>query len=414
METVKKALNKYKDLLILSILAVMIGAVVGAIDTLFGKGLLAITDIRNHYVYQFVPFLPLAGLLIVLLYSKIGKNSIKGMALLFSVRFQEEDSIPKRMVPLAILSTWITHLFGGSAGREGVAVQIGGTVAHSVGKRLRIQNASKILLITGMAAGFAGLFHTPIAATFFAMELFIAGSVEYSAFIPSVIAAYLASYTSYAFGLEEFGIKLNCSFHMNALFILKMVLLGILFGVVGGMFAYILNWSRSFFSKHIPNVFFRILIMGCILSVFIMILHKGRYAGSGSNLIQAALTDERIYGYDWLFKFLLTILTMSAGFQGGEVTPLFSIGASLGAVLAPMLGLPKEFIAALGYVAVFGSGTNTILAPILIGGEIFGYEYLPYFFIVSVIAYTFNGNKSIYPSQKILEKLKLDLKKQKE
>jgi len=166
MLELKKILNNYKDVFLLGVVAVIIGIVIGAIDTIFGKVLLHVTNIRNNYTYQIVPFLPLAGVLIVFAYLKIGKNSIKGMSLIFSVRFKEEDTIPLRLVPLAMVGTWLTHLFGGSAGREGVAVQIGGTVAHSIGRRFSIKDSSKILLVTGMAAGFAGLFQTPIAAIF--------------------------------------------------------------------------------------------------------------------------------------------------------------------------------------------------------------------------------------------------------
>lgn len=402
MLTTKKTLNNYKDIFLLGFISIVIGIIIGTIDTLFGKVLLEITNIRNNHAFQLIPFLPLAGILIIFAYSKIGKNSIKGMSLIFSARF-EGDTIPKRLIPLAMVSTWLTHLFGGSAGREGVAVQIGGTVAHSIGKQLSINNSSKILLIAGMAAGFAGLFQTPIAATFFAMEVFTAGSVENGALLPCIISSFVASYTSKALGLEEFGINFNCSLELNVHLILKMVLLGILFGIVGGLFAYTSNLSKKFLSKNISNPMLRIFIIGCILSVLLLFLHKGRYAGSGSNLIEAAFFNEKIYRYDWLFKFLLTILTMSAGFQGGEVVPLFSIGASLGAVISPILGLPINFVSALGYTAVFGSATNTILAPIFIGGEVFGYDYLPYFFIVSAIAYVFNGNKSIYSAQKILD-----------
>ena len=399
--TTKKTLNNYKDIFLLGFISIVIGIIIGTIDTLFGKVLLEITNIRNNHAFQLIPFLPLAGILIIFAYSKIGKNSIKGMSLIFSARF-EGDTIPKRLIPLAMVSTWLTHLFGGSAGREGVAVQIGGTVGHSIGRRLSIKNSSKILLITGMSAGFAGLFQTPIAATFFAMEVFIAGSVEYCALFPCIIASFVASYTSHALGLEEAGVKLNCSFELNVYLILKLALLGSLFGIIGGLFAYLLNSSKNFFSKRISNPILRIFIIGCILSVLILLLHKGRYAGSGTNLIGAVFSNEKIYSYDWLLKSILTILTLSAGFQGGEVTPLFSIGASLGAMIAPILGLPNEFVSALGYIAVFGSATNTILAPIFIGGEVFGYNYLPYFFMVSAIAYVFNGNKSIYSAQKVL------------
>ncbi|HHV98333.1 MAG TPA: voltage-gated chloride channel protein [Clostridiaceae bacterium] len=401
-KTLSKTLSNYKDVLLFGLIAIVIGIIVGAIDTLFGKVLLEINNIRNNHVFILIPLLPLAGVLIIFTYSKIGENSIKGMSLIFSVEFNEEDTIPKRLVPLAIVGTWLTQLFGGSAGREGVAVQIGGTVAHSIARRISIKNSSKILLISGMSAGFAGLFQTPMAAAFFAMEVFIAGSVEYCALFPCIIASFAASYTSHALGLEKFSMNLNCPLELNVYLVLKLALLGILFGITGGLFAFSLNLSRKFLSKRISNPILRIFIIGCILSVLLLLLHKGRYAGSGTNLIEASFLNEKIYVYDCLLKFLLTILTMSAGFQGGELVPLFSIGASMGAVVSPILGLPGRFVSALGYVAVFGSATNTILAPIFIGGELFGYDYLPYLFIVTAIAYVFNGNKSIYSAQKIL------------
>lgn len=403
MLSFKKILSNYKDIFLLGFIAIIIGLIVGGIETVFGKVLLEVTNIRSNYVLLLTPFLPLAGILIAFTYSKIGKNSIKGMSLIFSTGFDEKETIPKRLVPLTMVSTWLTHLFGGSAGREGVAVQIGGTVGHAVGRKLGIrENKGKILLLTGMAAGFAGLFHTPLAAIFFALELLTAGVVEYSALFPCIIGAFVANYTSQALGLERSTVNLNLTLELNGPLILKILLLGIIFGIIGGLFAYTLNFAKKFFSKKFSNPILRIFIMGCVISALILLLHKGRYSGLGSNLITAAFSNGKVYAYDWILKFILTILTLSVGFQGGEVTPLFSIGASLGAVIAPFFGLPVEFTAALGYVALFGSGTNTILAPIFVGGEIFGFNYLPYFFIVSAIAYVFNGNKSIYSGQKTL------------
>lgn len=406
MTEVKKTINHYRDVLLLGLVAVAVGIVVGAVETLFGRVLSEISAIRSNYVLQFTPFLPLAGMLIAFTYSRIGKNSIKGMNLIFSAAFKEEDNIPLRMVPLLIGSTWLTHLFGCSSGREGAAVQIGGAVAHSVGKRLNIRDSSKILVITGMAAGFAGMFRTPVAAIFFAMEVLTAGLVEYCALFPCIAASFSASFTSQILGLEKLTFNLNEELELNIPLILKAALLGVLFGIVGGLFAYVLNLFRKFLSDRIANPVLRIFIIGCALSVLLLLLHKGRYSGSGENLINAAFLNEKIYGYDWLFKFILTIMTMSAGFQGGEVTPLFSIGAALGTVISPVFGLPHEFAAALGFIAVFGSATNTILAPVFVGAEVFGYEYLPYYFIVSAVAYVFNGNKSIYPKQRIIDDLK--------
>jgi H+/Cl- antiporter ClcA len=392
----RKIVENYKNIVFLGVLALFVGVVIGAIDTLFGRVLIEITQFRTQHFQWLIPFLPFAGMLIIAIYRNIGKDSLKGMSLLFSAGFDESASIPKRLVPLVILSTWITHLFGGSAGREGVAVQIGGTVAYTIGRKIKGQNSARIMLITGMAAGFAGLFQTPIAATFFAMEVMTAGVIEYYALFPCLIAAFTASYTSHLLGLERFHILLELPLQPNASLIGKVLLLGILFGILGGLFAHALHYCKSFYSKYLKNPILRIFILGIILSICLLFLHQGRYSGLGTNLISSSFSEEKIYGYDWLLKFLFTIVTLSAGFQGGEVTPLFSIGSCFGIAAAYLLGLPPKFAAALGYAAVFGSATNTILAPIFIGVEVFGFEYLPYFFAVSAIAYVFNGNKSIY------------------
>lgn len=401
MNTLKKFLAHYKDILVLGFIAIIIGFFVGGIDFLFGEILIEITLLRDNNIFLLIPFLPFAGMFIIYIYSKIGKNAIQGMSLIFAAGFDEDKTIPKRLVPLIMIGTWITHLFGGSAGREGVAVQIGGTVAHTVGRKINIKNSSKILLITGMAAGFAGLFQTPLAAIFFALEVLTAGTLEYSALFPCIIASFTASYTTHRLGLEKFIVPLNYTSEISGLLIFKAILLGILFGIIGGLFAHILHFFKGYLGKQIKNPILKIFITGCVLTILLLLFHKGRYSGLGTNLINASFSHGKIYAYDWILKFLLTILTLSAGFQGGEVTPLFSIGSCLGAAVSGLMGLPVEFTAALGYVSVFGSATNTLLAPIFIGAEVFGYDFILYFFIVSAVAYVFNGNKSIYSAQRL-------------
>lgn len=256
------------------------------------------------------------------------------------------------------------------------------------------------MLITGMAAGFGGLFETPFAATFFALEVLVVGKLEYLALFPALIAAFVASYVSHFLGLEKFSINLDVAVTMDSQTIFKMIILGMVFGVVGGLFAYILGYSKQFIGNKIPDLSKRIFFVGILISFLLLIFHMGRYSGLGTNLIAASFSGESIYGYDWLIKFLLTILTLATGFQGGEVTPIFSIGASLGVWLAPLFGLPVEFVAALGYASVFSSATNTLIAPALIGAEVFGFNYLPYFLLTVCISYIFNGNHSIYKGQK--------------
>ncbi len=396
-------MKDFKNLTILGILGIPIGFIIGIIDTIFGKTLLKITDIRQTYPILLIPFLALAGVIIVYCYNKWGGKSSKGMGLIFEVAQGKEEKIPLRLIPFIILSTWATHLFGGSAGREGVAVQLGATFSNWVGNKINIKDTRKIFLITGMSAGFAGLFQTPIAAIFFAVEVLIAGSIHYRALIPAITASFMASTTSHLLGLEKFTFPLSLNINLDFLTILKLIILGIIFGLIGGSFAICLKYAKTFFTNKIKNPIIRIFIIGIILSIIFLILYKGRYSGLGTNLINASFYNEKIYVYDWVLKFILTIITLSIGFQGGEVTPLFSIGASLGVILASLFGLPIEFVASLGYISIFGSATNTFFAPIFIGGEVFGYTYIPYFFIVMAFAYTFNFNKSIYSLQKINE-----------
>ena len=238
------------------------------------------------------------------------------MGMVFEAGHAEREAIPLRLVPFVICATWLTHLFGGSAGREGVAVQL-------------------------------------------------AAAPEWSA---------------------ELALELTA--------------LGIVFGLTGAAFAFCLKRAKELAQNRLKNPVLRALVMGVALSPVLYLLYRGRYCGLGTNLINASLAGEPIYAWDWALKLALTVLTLSAGFQGGEVTPLFSIGASLGAALAGLLGLPAAFCAALGYAAVFGSATNTLLAPALIGAEVFGWAAAPHFFAVCALAYAVNGCRSIYSGQK--------------
>lgn len=397
----KRIGRSYADQLMLGVIGIPVGIMIGCMDTVFGKVLLFLSDVRDLHPVWFLPFLPVAGILIAYAYLKFGGKSSKGMSLVFQVGHGEEEVIPLRLIPFVVTGTWLTHLFGGSAGREGVAVQIGAALSHWIGRRTGIRNASQIFLVTGMAAGFAGLFRTPIAAVLFALEVLAAGELRYEALFPAITAAFSASTTSGILGLEKFVFELKEGVTLDISMTGKLLLLGIIFGFAGGVFAWLLKWSRQFTANRIPGSVLRIFVMGIGLTLLLLILWKGRYSGLGTNLITASFQNGTVYEWDWILKLLLTVGTLAAGYQGGEVTPLFAIGASLGCVLSGFFGLPGEFTAALGYAAVFGSATNTLFAPVIIGAEVFGFEYLPLFFVVCAVAYTFNMNKSIYTHQRI-------------
>jgi len=384
----------------LIIASIIIGLIVGIIDTIFGRGLLLIGDIRKEYLYYFVPFLALAGLLIVFIYQKFAGKTGKGMGLIFEVGHGTEKEIPLRLIPIVTVATWITHLFGGSAGREGVAVQLGATLSHRFNKYFNFPDKSKVFLVTGMAAGFGGLFQTPIAALFFGLEVLALGNLQLYALLPAVVAAFTASWTSSFLGLEKFIHVVNTTLSITPMTFVKFAILGIIFGIAGNLFVYLQSFLKKFASEKIKNPYYRIFIIGIFLSVILLLLHEGRYTGLGTNLIENSFSGKSIFGYDWILKLLLTTLTLAAGFQGGEVTPLFSIGASLGVVIAIFFGLPIEFVAAAGYISVFGSATNTLLAPIFIGGEVFGFNNLPFFVIIVIFAYLVNRKISTYGLQK--------------
>ena len=394
-----KWVNIGNQVIAITVLSILMGLVIGTIDTIFGRTLIFLSEVRTLHSLYLIPFLAFAGLVIVFLYQKYGGKSSKGMTLIFEVGHGVENHIPKRLIPLVIVTTWLTHLFGGSAGREGVAVQLGATVSHWFCKKISIPNTSKVFLVTGMAAGFAGLFQTPLAAVLFAMEVLVVGNLQLTALYPAMIASLVAAWTSHALGLEKFMQPISAHLGLSPILVIKLVLLGVLFGLCGNLFAYALSWSKKKAAIIFPNPYKRIVVMGIFLSIVFLLLDKGRYSGLGTNLIAASFAGQPVYVYDWLFKLLLTVLTLSAGFQGGEVTPLFSIGATLGFILAPIFHLPIELCVALGYTGVFASATNTLLAPMMIGLEVFGGHQMIAFLIICIFAYLVNGNKSIYTAQ---------------
>ena len=396
-----KWVNIGNQVIAITVLSILMGLVIGTIDTIFGRTLIFLSEVRTLHSLYLIPFLAFAGLVIVFLYQKYGGKSSKGMTLIFEVGHGVENHIPKRLIPLVIVTTWLTHLFGGSAGREGVAVQLGATVSHWFCKKFSIPNTSKVFLVTGMAAGFAGLFQTPLAAVLFAMEVLVVGNLQLTALYPAMIASLVAAWTSHALGLEKFMQPISAHLGLSPILVIKLVFLGVLFGLCGNVFAYALLWSKKKAATIFPNPYKRIVVMGIVLSIVFLLLDKGRYSGLGTNLIAASFAGQPVYVYDWLFKLLLTVLTLSAGFQGGEVTPLFAIGTSLGVLLASLFGLPVGLVAALGYAAVFGSATSTFLGPILIGCEVFGFTNFPYFFIVCAVAFSLHRQHSIYGAQKI-------------
>ena len=401
----KKMLYPVRDQLVLILLSLPLGAATGAVCALFGRVLLLITDFRSEHYLFLLPFLGVAGAALVWCYGKFGGDAGKGMSLLYEVDQNKRTKTPLRLVPMVIASTWITHLFGGAAGREGVAVQIGGVLGNQLGSRIKIADAGRLMMIAGMAAGFGGLFRTPIAAAFFSVEVLTVGALELSALLPSLTAAYTACFVSGALGLGKFTVNVASEAELNLLTALKLVILGLAFGLIGRLFSHALAMLKRRFAAWIPNPVARIAGIGTVVGLLSVLGFGGRYSGLGTNLISAGFSGG-ILPWDFIAKLLFTVITLAAGFYGGEVTPLFSIGVSLGCVMAALLGLPAELCAALGYAAVFGSATRTLIAPICIGLEVFGFGHLPMLMIVCAAARLCSGKYSIYSLQRVLTREK--------
>lgn len=404
-ERIQTRISRAVDTLLLMAIGAAIGVVVSLFEVVFAYGLQFFDGVHNNYGGSlWLLTLPLAGVAMTAMFAYLGRKSKQGMSLIFKINQGIESEIPKRTVSLMAISTWLSHLAGASVGKEGVGMQIGATVSHVITRNVpRLKEQKTIFLITGMAAGFAGLFGTPFTAVFFAMEVLVSGLIEFRALAPSITAALCASSVSALLGLNKEAYPLLLTFGFDpAGQGWKLLLLGMIFGIVGATFARCLRFFHHLLEEKVPNAYWRIAIGSIGLGLFLWLCMDGRYGGGGTNLIEAACTGQTIYAWDFALKFILTIFSLAIGFIGGEVTPLFAIGASLGAVLGPLFGLPSTFCAALGYAAVFGAGTNTWLASMIIGMEIFGYQYFPFFFVVCSIAYLFNGGFSIYALQRNL------------
>lgn len=387
-------------LLALCAVAAAVGVAAGALAAVFGRGLLAIGAVRDAHPGRWLPFLPLAGAVIAWCYRRWGSRAGRGMGLVIDAAFDEEETIPRRLIPMIFLSTWATHLFGGSAGREGVAVQMGAALGRGAGRLLPMQNAKKLLLKAGMAAGFGGLFRTPFAAALFAVEVTAVGRLDLEALLPVLAASLAARWTSGALGLEKFTVELTGLPVLDGPMALRLACLGLCFGLVGALFAIGLGRAKAFLGQRMHNPVARAALVGAVVAAASLACHWGRYSGLGTNLITAAFAGGTVYWYDWLAKLLLTVVTLAGGFQGGEVTPLFSIGASLGVWLAPLAGVPVPVAAAAGYCAVFGAASRTLPAPALIAGEVFGREFLPFGLLCCAAARVCSGGATIYPAQR--------------
>ncbi len=362
--------------------------------------------------------LPLAGVGIVLLYRYAGKNAEGGNNLILEEIHQSGGGVPLRMAPLVLFTTLLTHLTGGSAGREGTAVQIGGSMAGWLARRLRLQQQDvRIILLTGIAAGFGAVFGTPLAGALFALEVVYVGRLNYNALLPCLIAALLADgvctawgvhHTAYTITSQEALRQSSAFLHFDIALLGKVIIAGACFGLVSRLFSEAVHLVKDYSNRWIKAPLL-IPVIGGLLIIGLSLLPGGAsYLGLGvynpdpsAVSIISAFRPGGADLFSWLWKLVFTAITLGMGFKGGEVTPLFFIGATLGYSLGVVLGVPVDLMAALGFVAVFAGAANTPVACVLMGTELFGGGGILYFAVACFTAYYFSGNTGIYTAQRL-------------
>lgn len=373
------------------------GVAVGVVISFFLKSLQWATDTRESNPWLLY-MLPIGGAFVSYLYSKYGKDSAKGNNLIIERINEGEGRIPFRMAPLVFFGTFITHLFGGSAGREGTGVQIGSSVSSKIGELLRLKGMDyTILIISGVSSGFGVVFGTPIAGTVFGLEVTTLGKMRYEAIIPCFISSYIGCFIAELFKVQHSHYNMGVSLNGVDVFF-KVILCAVLFGLTSKLFAELTHTLKKFFATKIPNTSLKSFIGGIIIIIMVLILGTRIYLGLSLDLLSNAFNQPVPKGA-FIIKLFLTSLTLAVGFQGGEVTPLFVIGATLGNLLSGIVGLPIEFLAGLGMIGVFAGATKTPIASFVMGIELFGSANIGFVFIACVISYVFAGKSGIYTSQ---------------
>lgn len=379
-------------------ICLILGIIAGSISAFFLLSLEWATNWRETHLW-IIWLLPVGGFIIGLSYHLYGSSVVKGNNLLLEEFHSPKKIIPFRMAPLVLFGTILTHFFGGSAGREGTAVQIGGAVADRFTKILKLSKRDrKIVLIAGISAGFASVFGTPLAGGIFALEVLVLGRIRLDAIIPSFMAAVFANYFCEIWNVSHTHYHIASVAEMTPINLLWSLLAGIIFGLVAMLFSKSTHFWSKLFKNTIKYPPLRPVIGGTILAIAIYFMETTKYIGLGIPTIVDAF-NVNLNSYDFLLKVLFTSFTLGAGFKGGEVTPLFFIGATLGNVLIWFIPLPMGLLAGMGFVAVFAGATNTPIACTIMGIELFGIESGVFMALACSTAYLFSGHSGVYSSQ---------------
>ena len=379
------------------VLSLIVGILGGLVGAGFHHVLHFVTHLRSENTWL-VFLLPLAGLLTLTIYRVLGLKKNRGTNEIIDAVLKGESLNP-RIAPAIFLATATTHLFGGSAGREGAALQLGGSIASWLGKRFNLKDENRtILIMCGMSAVFAGLFGTPLTATIFCMEFESVGQIFSPAILPCYLSAFTASRVSGALGVHAEGYLIEAVTAITLGNVWKFAILAILISILGITMCKVFHGAEHLAAHHIPSPWVRIFAGGVVLSLLTALVGDHRFNGAGMDMALEAVAGHADW-YSFLVKMLFTAVTLGAGFKGGEIVPTFCIGATFGCVVGGLLGLDPGISAALGLIGLFCCATNSPLASILLSVEMFGGSNIHLFALICVICFLLAINSSLYSSQ---------------
>lgn len=383
----------------------LLGALVGVASGLASAAFLFLLDRATRFrgSHEAIVYaLPLAGLVIGFIYDRWGKPIRGGNNLILDTLHEDKEQVPLRMAPMVLIGTVLTHLFGGSAGREGTAVQMGGSLADEISHRLRLSRQTRRqLLAAGMAGGFGSVFGTPIAGTIFGLEVVSIGRVEYDALLPALVASLVGDWTCRGVGIVHTVYPRLEPTALSPLLVGKWLVFAAAVAVVTIAFIELTHFLKRRLESSIPSLPIRMLLGGAVVVGLWKLVGTSDYLGLGVPVIVRAFSDASLPWTAFAAKLLFTAVTLGAGFLGGEVTPLFFVGAALGNAGARVLAIPLSLGAGVGLAAVFAAAANTPIALSIMAVELLGAAAFPHVVIVSVLAYLMTGHRGIYPSQRV-------------
>lgn len=402
-ERYKKTAKSYAAYVLIFIkwlnIGLLLGILGGLVGTAFCYSIGFVTELREANTFL-VWFLPLGGLVIVFLYKKCGLHPTDTNGVLLAVH--TPSSISPSTGPLIFVGSTITHLFGGSAGREGAALQLGGVLGWHAAHLLRQpEKDTHVVVMTGMSAVFAALFGTPITAAIFAMEVASVGILHFSAIVPCLTASLVASHLALALGVTPESFPLATLTHVGTGNVAGTMLVAAVCAVLSMVFCIGLKKGHKYAKKFFPNSYLRIAVAGITISILTYILGTNDYNGAGMHIVEHAINGHA-RPEAFLLKIIFTVITMSCGYKGGEIVPAMFIGATAGCVLGQLLGMPVGLGAAVGLISMFCGSLNCPISAIFLGLEIFGADNLHFFAIAAAVSYVLSGNFGLYSEQKIM------------